>query len=103
MTTSNHQRKPVSRKINVTHDVHPYKGGWWPQGHGIGYADSFVIEVAEFIRSIAEDTAFSPDFEDGVKCQEILEAVEKSASNQNLGKSITEIPDYTVTDILRIV
>jgi predicted dehydrogenase len=71
------------RKINVTHDIHPYKGGWWPQGHGIGYADSFVIEVAEFLRSIAEDKSFSPDFSDGVKCQEILDAVEKSAVNRN--------------------
>ena len=70
------------RKINVTHDVHPYKGGWWPQGHGIGYADSFVIEVAEFVRSIVVDTPFSPDFNDGVKCQEILEAIEKSAVNR---------------------
>jgi predicted dehydrogenase len=74
------------RKINVTHDVHPYKGGWWPQGHGIGYADSFVIEVAEFIRSISSDAAFSPDFEDGVRCQEVLEAVEKSAVNRALVK-----------------
>lgn len=70
------------RKINVTHDVHPYNGGWWPQGHGIGYADSFVIEVAEFIRSIVEDTAFSPSFEDGVKCQEVLEAVSQSAEQR---------------------
>lgn len=70
------------RKINVTHDVHPYNGGWWPQGHGIGYADSFVIEVAEFLRSIVENKSFSPDFEDGVKCQEILEAVEQSAVNR---------------------
>ncbi len=66
-------------KINVTHDVHPYKGGWWPQGHGIGYADSFVIEIAEFIRSIIEDVPFSPDFKDGVECQKVLEAVENSA------------------------
>jgi predicted dehydrogenase len=71
------------RKINVTYDVHPYKGGWWPQGHGIGYADSFVIEVAEFIRSIVENVPFSPDFKDGVICQEILEAVEKSAVNRS--------------------
>ena len=71
------------RKINVTHDVHPYKGGWWPQGHGIGYADSFVIEVAEFIRSIIENKPFNPDFEDGVKCQEILEAVEQSAVSRS--------------------
>jgi len=71
------------RKINVTHDVHPYKGGWWPQGHGIGYADSFVIEVAEFIRSIVENVPFNPNFEDGVKCQEILEAIEQSAVNRS--------------------
>lgn len=71
------------RKINVTHDVHPYNGGWWPQGHGIGYADSFVIEVSEFIRSIIENKPFSPSFEDGVKCQEILEAVERSAETRS--------------------
>lgn len=70
------------RKINVTHDVHPYQGGWWPQGHGIGYADSFVIEVAEFIRSIVEDQPFNPDFEDGVKCQEVLDAVSRSAEQR---------------------
>ena len=70
------------RKINVTHDVHPYGGGWWSQGHGIGYADSFVIEIAEFIRSIVEETSFSPSFKDGVKCQEVLEAVEESAQKR---------------------
>ncbi len=70
------------RKINVTHEVHPYNGGWWPQGHGIGYADSFVIEVAEFVRSIIEETPFSPSFEDGVKCQEVLDAIEQSAGKR---------------------
>jgi len=67
------------KKINVTHDVHPYNGGWWPQGHGIGYADSFVIEVSEFIRSIVDNFPFSPDFEDGVQCQKVLAAIEQSA------------------------
>lgn len=71
------------RKINVTHDVHPYNGGWWPQGHGIGYADVFVIEVAEFLRSIIEETPFSPSFDDGVKCQEVLEAIEQSAEKRS--------------------
>jgi predicted dehydrogenase len=69
------------RKINVTHDVHPYHGGWWPQGHGIGYADSFVIEISEFIRAIFDNRPFSPDFNDGFICQRILDAVERS-SNQ---------------------
>jgi len=71
------------RKINVTHDDHPYHGGWWPQGHGIGYADSFVIEVAEFVRAIVDNVPFSPDFEDGVKCQEVLEAIEQSAEKRS--------------------
>jgi len=70
------------RKINVTHDLHPYHGGWWPQGHGVGYADTFIIEVAEFIRSIVENTPFSPDFEDGLRCQEVLEAVARSAEQR---------------------
>jgi len=70
------------RKINVTHDVHPYNGGWWPQGHGIGYADSFVLEVAGFIRSIVEEVPFSPDFNDGVNCQEVLEAIERSSESR---------------------
>ena len=74
------------RKINVTHDDHPYNGGWWPQGHGIGYADSFIIEVAEFVRSIANNESFSPDFEDGVKCQEVLEAIERSAGKRTWEK-----------------
>jgi len=38
--------------------------------------------VAEFVRSIVENVPFSPDFNDGVKCQEILEAIEKSAVNR---------------------
>lgn len=74
------------RKINVTHDVHPYNGGWWPQGHGIGYADSFVIEVANFIKSIVDDTAFSPDFSDGVECQRVLDAIVKSANSRYWSK-----------------
>ncbi len=80
------QQSPLEagfKKINVTHDIHPYKGGWWPQGHGIGYADSFVIEIAEFIRSIAEDRTFSPNFEDGVQCQQVLNAVEKSSNDRS--------------------
>ncbi|MGN6800796.1 MAG: Gfo/Idh/MocA family protein [Ginsengibacter sp.] len=70
------------KKINVTHDKHPYKGGWWPQGHGIGYADLFTIEVAEFIRSIMNDTEFNPSFYDGLKCQQVLEAVHESSKER---------------------
>jgi len=69
-------------RINVTHDSHPYSGGPWPQGHGIGYADTFVIEIANFLTAIVEDREFHPDFADGVKCQEVLEAIERSVAKK---------------------
>lgn len=66
-------------RINATHATHPYGGGPWPQGHGLGYADTFVIEVANFLRAIAEGTEYHPDFEDGLRVQRVLHAVERSA------------------------
>ena len=69
-------------KINVTHDSHPYGGGPWPQGHGIGYADTFVIEIANFLRAIANGEPYRPDFADGVACQRVLDAVERSATQR---------------------
>jgi predicted dehydrogenase len=65
-------------KINATHDSHPYGGGFWPQGHGIGYADTFVIEVANFLTAVAQGMPYRPDFSDGVACQRVLDAVERS-------------------------
>jgi len=51
---------------------------WWPAGHVIGYEHTFVHEMYEFIEAIANDTDTSPDFYDGVKCQQVLEAVDLS-------------------------
>jgi len=67
------------RTIQVTEDVHPYGAHWWPTGHVIGYEHTFVHEFYEFFKSILEDKPTSPDFYDGMKCCQVLEAVEKSA------------------------
>jgi predicted dehydrogenase len=67
-------------KINVTHDDHPYSGGYWPQGHGLGYADTFIIEVSKFFSAIVNKTEFHPDFKDGLQVQKVLDAVERSAT-----------------------
>lgn len=69
-------------KINATQDVHPYGGGPWPVGHGVGYADCFVIEVANFVTAISEGKEFHPDFNDGVQVQNVLDAVERSANEK---------------------
>jgi len=66
------------RVIQVTEDIHPYMKAWWPAGHVIGYEHTFVHEFHEFVEAIANDTKIAPDFNDGVKCSQVLEAVDKS-------------------------
>jgi len=66
------------RLIQVTEPVHPYAGAWWPAGHVIGYEHTFVHELYEFIEAIANDKPAIPDFYDGVKCSQVLEAVDLS-------------------------
>ncbi|KAA6440203.1 Gfo/Idh/MocA family oxidoreductase [Dyadobacter flavalbus] len=62
------------RTILATEAVHPYAANWWPAGHIIGYEHSFVHAVADFIKAIEEDTAIKPDFADGLKIIQVLEA-----------------------------
>ena len=66
------------RTINVTDGVHPYISGWWPAGHIIGWGETFVHQVVNLMNAIARNENPSPNFEDGLKCQYVLEAVEKS-------------------------
>ncbi len=70
------------RSINVTEGSHPYMEHWWPAGHIIGYEHTFVHELYEFTEAIANDRPTSPDFRDGLKCCEILDAVETSAAER---------------------
>jgi len=69
------------RLIQATEGMHPYLSHWWPAGHVIGYEHTFVHELYEFLQAIALDTPTRPSFADGVKCCQILEAVERSAEN----------------------
>lgn len=64
--------------IQVSEGIHPYWGHWWPGGHVIGFEHTFVHEMYEFVQSIVNNTSASPDFKDGEKCSQIIEAVEKS-------------------------
>lgn len=70
------------RTIQVTEGIHPYAGAWWPAGHVIGYEHTFVHEIYEFIEAIANNKQTSPDFNDGVKCSQILEAVDLSIAER---------------------
>jgi predicted dehydrogenase len=66
------------RRILATEPQHKYAGNWWPTGHIIGYEHGFVHIVYEFTRHIVADEPFAPTFYDGVKCQQVLEAVDLS-------------------------
>lgn len=70
------------RLIQASEGIHPYMYAWWPTGHVIGYEHTFVHEMYEFIQSISNDTPTSPSFYDGVKCSQIIEAVELSSQRR---------------------
>ena len=77
------------RTILVTEGVHPYMSAWWPAGHIIGWEHTFTHGVYDLINGIAKNVSPEPTFDDGVRCQAVLDAIETSASNKQW---IT--PDY---------
>ena len=70
------------KSILVTEPVHPYAKAWWPPGHIIGYEHSFVHQVYDLMQAIALEQPIIPSFLDGVRCQEVLEAVERSVESR---------------------
>ncbi len=67
------------RTILATEGCHDYIANWWPPGHIIGYEHEFVHAVVDFLNGIANDTTIEPNFYDGMKGMEVLEAGLKSA------------------------
>lgn len=53
---------------------------WWPPGHVVGWGDTFVKELAHMLDCIARDTQPSPSFEDGYRCSEVLDAIERGGT-----------------------
>ncbi|MFD0961159.1 Gfo/Idh/MocA family protein [Paenibacillus chungangensis] len=70
------------RRVLATDPAHAYMDAWWPPGHTIGYEHTFTHEVLELMKALEENRQPSPSFADGVKCQEVLEAVERSVSER---------------------
>ncbi|UCH33068.1 MAG: Gfo/Idh/MocA family oxidoreductase [Armatimonadota bacterium] len=66
------------RVVQATDSKHPYVAAWWPPGHIIGYEHTFIHTVYNVITAIAANKMPSPNFNDGLKCQAVLEAAAKS-------------------------
>ncbi|MGI2326778.1 Gfo/Idh/MocA family protein [Planococcus sp. YIM B11945] len=70
------------RRVLATDAPHAYSDAWWPAGHPIGYEHTFTHAFLEFLKAIEEDRQPVPNFADGVKCQQVLEAVELSITDR---------------------
>jgi predicted dehydrogenase len=67
------------RTIIATERVHDYISNWWPPGHIIGYEHEFVHAMVDFLRAVTTKTKIEPNFYDGMKEMEVLEAGLQSA------------------------
>jgi predicted dehydrogenase len=60
---------------------HAYVANWWPPGHIIGYEHEFHHAVVDFMHAIETDGMIAPNFYDGLKEVEVLEAGSRSAQS----------------------
>ena len=74
------------RTIMVTEAEHPYLEAWWPPGHIIGYEHTFTHTVHDLMVAIHRKKIPTPNFEDGVKNQKVLGAIERSAKSKKWEK-----------------
>lgn len=70
------------RTVMVTDQSHPFVGRWWPPGHIIGYEHTFTHTFADLCKGIAEGKNPQPDFEEGLRNQIALQAIEDSSESK---------------------
>jgi predicted dehydrogenase len=63
------------REMSVWEECHPYMKNWWVPGCAIGYEHTFANQAADLLNAIAHGTPITPNFDDGLKCQLVLDAV----------------------------
>ena len=81
----NHDIKDLASSYHdtlVTEAYHPYWENWWPHGHIIGWEHTMIHEIYHFMNAIINDTQVAPlgaTFEDGYKCNVVLDSMAESA------------------------
>ncbi|MAG34601.1 MAG: dehydrogenase [Deltaproteobacteria bacterium] len=74
------------RTVLATDEAHPYVRAWWPPGHSLGYEHTFTHTVYDLLCAIDADEIPTPNFEDGVRNQRVLEAIERSDASRRWEK-----------------
>lgn len=75
--------KPVQgwRELRVWEECHPYMKNWWVPGCAIGYEHTFANQASDVLRAVSDGTMMKPDFDDGLRCQLVLDAVLRAAES----------------------
>jgi predicted dehydrogenase len=84
-------REQGFRTILATESDHPYINKWWPPGHIIGWEHTFIHEVGDLLTAIGTDQPITPDFHDGLRNQQVLDAMQASAA-QKVWVSVPDEP-----------
>ena len=72
----------ATRNLLVTGPEHPYSTNFWKPGHIIGYEHTFIATLGDFLQALSRHEQFHPNFDDALKVQRVLEAVETSAASR---------------------
>ena len=70
------------RSVHVTDGDMPYMGKWWVPGLQIGFAETFIHQLAEFMDGMAKGKPVSPTFREGLATQYVCDAVLASAKDK---------------------
>ncbi len=79
------ERAQGFRRVLVTERDHPYLEHWWPPGHVLGWADTFVHEIHHLLDAIAGEGEVAPygaTFEDGYRAAEVCDAILRSSAQR---------------------
>jgi predicted dehydrogenase len=69
------------RTVLATEPTHPYMRNWWPRGHIIGYEHTFTHTVLDLLLAIEKGELPTPNFQDGVRNQRVLDAAERASTS----------------------
>src|SRR5688500_6323291 len=70
------------RRVLVTEQSHPFMKAWWPPGHLIGYEHTFIHTFYDLLEAMADERVPSPNFEDGLRNQQVMAAIEKASTTR---------------------
>lgn len=70
------------KRILVTESVHPFYRYFWPAGHTIGWAESFVLQLYHFLKAVEEDGDFRPNFKDGAAVNAVMDGIYESLETE---------------------